>query len=217
MKNVDEALDHAALARSSTLCFFGKSAKLVAGPVSHAPDGMTQHLRAVVDGLIEFVENIEIADGYVIAHAYESAGATLAALSATVRQTLGALSDYDPAGERCMRAEIDHPSWVFRFAGQSFYPIATAPCYPQDSSRFNGGNKYTHVIMLAQAAFRRRHAPGQTQLPDSARARIRTTFAQRGMGYDLRISLSDQECYKIVKPLFLSDPPVRWWEDESGS
>lgn len=210
-------MDHVSLVKSSTHCSFGRSAKILQGPVYRTGDSHAAHLRNVIDNLTALAsgsgaESIDQTDVYLLPYEDKEVGATLAALARTVRCVLTALSDADPAREACMRQQIDAPAWIFKFAGYGFYPIATAPCYPADSSRYNGGTPYTYLMLLPQAAFIRRHPPGTKMIPNAAREHIRHEHEKHGMSYDLSISLGNFECYKIVKPLQCGAAVVRWWE-----
>lgn len=210
-------MDHVGLVRTSTHCSFGRSAKIVQGPICRNMTNHAKHLKDVIKDFTALAsgsdaESINETDVYLLPYEDKEAGATLAALAKTVRDVFTALSDADPTGGACMRQKIDAPAWIFRFAGYGFYPIATAPCYPTDSSRYNGGTPYTYIMFLPQTAFERRHPPGTKTIPNAAREHIRREHEKHGMLYDLSISLGDFECYKIVKPLQYGAAVVRWWE-----
>lgn len=210
-------MDHVSLVKSSTHCSFGRSAKIVQGPSYRTGDNHADHLENIISDFTALTSrsaavSIDETDVYLLPYEDKEAGASLAALAHTVRNVFTALSDADPAGEACMRQQIDAPAWIFKFAGYGFYPIATAPCYPADSSRYNGGTPYTYLMFLPQAAFKRRHPPGTKLIPNAAREHIRREHEKHGMPYDLSISLGDFECYKIVKPVQYGAAVVRWWE-----
>ncbi|MEQ1935961.1 MAG: YqcI/YcgG family protein [Fimbriimonadaceae bacterium] len=165
-------------------------------------------------GFVEFMDSggPDRFDAYVITYDDEGAGDSIRSLSGTVRDLFRALSDGDPAHDNCMGRKVDDPSWRFTFGGAVFYPITLAPCYPAESSRYNGGTPHTDVLFLPRAAFERRQPAGKNTLSETARQQIRREHAKHGMVYDLTISLGPFECYKVVKPINLGDQVIRWWE-----
>jgi hypothetical protein len=111
-----------------------------------------------------------------------------------------------------MRAKVDSPDWLFSFGDCKFYPIALAPCYAAESSRFNYGHTSTVILFQPVAAFERRHEPGGESIPSRLREQIRRAFHCKGQEYNLNITLGPCECFRVIKPLRNNDALVRWWE-----
>ncbi len=151
-------------------------------------------------------------DGYAVELPGPGFGATLAELARTTRRVLTFLSEHDPAGDRCLDAEVERPGWVFLFGGEPFFVNAFAPCYPVDHSRYAFGDTATLLLFQPRHSFARAFRDGQSQLPDIARARIRQEFEAHGRAYDTAISAVPFEAYRIIRPLRTGDPEVRWWE-----
>lgn len=207
--------NHASFLQSVTHCLYGKSADITHGKIYEGNENFQDFLSQVVDGMETYVSSGAHlkTDAYIVAFKDNKFGDTLPALCLTLRHLFKALSEADPAKQNCMGQKIDDPSWKFTFSGEVFYPIALAPCYPENSSRYNHGSDLTSVVFLPRDAFRRRHREGQNALPEKVKVKIREDHHAHGKPYDLSISLGQHECYKIVKPLTQGDPIVRWWEE----
>ena len=220
MTHRSDLFNHISLIQSATHCLYGKHAAIHHGNVYDGEEDITHpshqnFLLQVVEGMGAYVSSGEHlkTDAYVVVYTKNKFGKTLNALCGTLCHLFKALSAADPAKQHCMEQKIDDPLWKFTFSGEVFYPIALAPCYPQNSSRFNNGSDSTSVVFLPRDAFRRRHREGQSALVERVKVKIREDHATHGQPYDLSISLGQHECYKIVKPLGLGDPMVRWWEE----
>jgi|GEM_PF-4339300 len=215
MSNIVGQFDHAGLIKSETLCLFGKNALITMGPICKNSEDQKAFPLRVAKDFNGYVSSgtLKKSDAYMVVYEDEKYGQTLETLCKTVRDLFNALSQVDPAGQHCMNKTVDDPAWKFTYAGEVFYPLTTAPCYPKDSSRYNHGSSSTYVFFIPQNAFRRRYKEGQSALSEKSKEVIRRKHAEHGRPYDLAISLGSRECYKIVKPLRLNEPVVRWWQE----
>ena len=94
--------------------------------------------------------------------------------------------------------------------------VTFGPCYGPNSSRYAFGLDATYLLFQPRSSFVRRWAPGTDRLPDRAREAIRHDFEAAGRQYDLAITLSPREAHRVVKPVRLGEPPVRWWITDDG-
>ena len=212
-------IDHINFVKANTLCTFGRYAEMLLAPICAEGQDLRDGCKIISKDFKSCSANgkIDAVDVYLVAFEDEKRGRTLEALCKTTRELFNVLSEADPAGKHCMSKTIDDPAWIFSFAGRDFYPIATAPCYPEGSSRYNGGAPSTYIMFLAKEAFSRRYPKGHSELLTKSREAIRQKHASQGRQYDVSISLGDQECYKVIKPLKVGDVPVRWWEGDKSA
>jgi YqcI/YcgG family len=201
--------------RLRTECLFATGARLW-GSGEWPAGGLPAALAAFGDHLARLVvlPPDERPDGAVLEIPDPAAGATVERLGHTVKAVVGGLVAIDPASNGAAQLAIEDPRWTFTFAGETFFVVTFAPCYPADSSRHAFGLTATYVLLQARSSFVRRWAPGQTRLPDRSREEIRRRFATAGRPYDLAITLSPLEAHRFVKPDRPGTPPVCWWTAE---
>lgn len=198
--------------RRRTDCLYARGAQLWGSP-DWTPgnfDAGIDRFAAVLVRLAAIPET-ERPDGAVLELREPERGASVEALAMTTRAVLGALTERDPTGDRCLDAQIEHPDWWFTFADQPFFLATFAPCYGRQSSRYAFGLPDVYCLFQTRHSFVRRWAPGTERLPDDMRRRIREAFARSDRHYDLAITTSPMEAHRYVKPDRLGVPPIRWW------
>lgn len=214
-----EATTWAAAARlvviqQQTHCIFAPAARLWGSPPWQPALGLAGNLEHCLPHFIRFVDvarELRL-DGYAITLPGAEHGATLALLARHTRGVLEFLSDRDPAGDHCMRRPIESPEWVFSFGGEPFFINTFAPCYPSGHSRYGFGADDVFVLLQPRHSFARAYGKAASVVPNVARARIRSDYAAHGRRYSTAISTVPFEAHRIVRPLQIDDPPVRFWE-----
>eukprot|EP00741_Cyanophora_paradoxa_P003061 tig00000663_g2972.t1 len=142
-------------------------------------------------------------------------GETLASMAEAVRECLWALSEGDPAGERCMRApHIGGRGWRFAFCRQEYFVTSFGPCYPKESPRYAHGASSVFVLLQPYSSFLWQGVGEDTpetawEEPRTARDRIRVAFRRAGRPYTPPGNPAEQPvAHLIVRPLREGDPPV---------
>jgi hypothetical protein len=96
-------------------------------------------------------------------------------------------------------------------AGERFFMISFASCYPPESPRFNHGDQATYILLQPVSSFER-YAKDGNAITDALRNKIRKLFAANGQPYDGNISCLKNELVKMVAPLNIGDDVVEWWK-----
>jgi YqcI/YcgG family len=132
-------------------------------------------------------------------------------LGRTTLQVLDYLSANDPLGARCMKKNVEDPTWWFSFAGAKLFILTFGPCYPVSNSRYGFETVNTYLVFQPIHAFSRHLPDGDVGKSQRSREEIRRRYANAGRPYDLAITLSPYEVHRYVKPLHAGQPPVSWW------
>lgn len=151
-------------------------------------------------------------DGFVLDLGGTENGNSVHRLGKTVRCALTTLSERDPAGDGCMRREIEDPSWHFSYAGERLFVMAFGSCYEDRHPRCTFAQDVTLLFFQPDHSFERAVPRGKKLIDDRARERARFAYEDAGRPYDAAISLAPVEAYKFVRPAQLGDAVVRWWE-----
>lgn len=109
--------------------------------------------------------------------------------------------------------DIETTNWRFRVNHNVVYPMYFSNLYQSNHSRHSPyGADY--LVLLSDACFlKAAETFSATKIPLRVRDSVRWIFEDNGVLYDPIISLSDYECYKIIKPLQFSSPVIRWWDN----
>ena len=109
--------------------------------------------------------------------------------------------------------DIEKTSWRFRVNQNVVYPMYFSNLYQSNHSRHSLYDA-DYLVLLNDACFLKAAENfSDTKIPLRVRDSVRWTFEDNGVLYDPIISLSDYECYKIIKPLLLGSPVIRWWDN----
>jgi hypothetical protein len=95
--------------------------------------------------------------------------------------------------------------------GERFFMVSFASCYSKESPRFNHGDLNTYFFLQPVSSFER-HAKDNDAVSHEMRIHIRKLFARNQQPYDGEISDLRNELVKMVSPLRLGDPIIKWWE-----
>ncbi|PPK65219.1 YqcI/YcgG family protein [Actinokineospora auranticolor] len=200
--------------RTGTHCVYAPASRLWGAPDYDRDRTPEENLAGAVPLLCDFIDHTyaDNLDGFVVELAGERFGASVRALAQTTHAVLRFLSDHDPADSRCLYGEIERVSWCFAFGGEEFFVNTFAPCYPSAHSRYGFGIDRTYLLIQPRPSFTRVLRPGETVLPPPVREKVRRDYADNGRGYDPRASYCPYEAWRIVRPLDVDAPAVRWWE-----
>jgi len=215
----NSTLQHFRGIQQGTQCPFAKAAKLWGGmPEEDIDETKADKVNAAA--LTEFVRRSnsgERLDGFCIE--LPNAAATPEELGVTVRRTLTALSDKDPAAEGVMRVKyIGSRGWRFRFAKADFFVTTFAPCYPASSSRYAFNTGRAFVLLQPEVSFLRHNLPIDTPVtlepPKTIRDKTRLAFRDAGRSYHIPDTTKYPPAEHIVKPIHDDGKTIiRWWVD----
>lgn len=193
--------------RMTTECPYARGSGLIGVSADADTSGLVLLSTALVDAAASQV------DGVVFEISDPEAGGTIESLRRTIGELLRALTTAQGRADSIRPASVLQSSWWFRFDETNFFVSAFGPCYARDSSRFAFDADETYVLFLAAESFARRRAQGEDHLPIAVKRSIRGAYNDAGRKYDLSLTLSPFEAYRIVKPATYGAPPVRWWEE----
>ncbi|GAB7185709.1 hypothetical protein ATKI12_5540 [Kitasatospora sp. Ki12] len=193
-------------------CLFAARARIETVPAYGGADPYEAG-RAAGPAVADFARRVEgeELDGLVLQLADPRHGATLDALTASVRETvtgLLAVTGSDPAAEL---AHAGADGWWLSLAGVRWFLVVFAPCYPETSPRSTRGSASTFLLLQPVHAFDRHATPKGTVIAPAIRQRIRDAHHAAGTPYDSSLAQQTCEAAKFVAALNPGDPPVTWW------
>ncbi|MEV7926130.1 hypothetical protein [Kitasatospora sp. NPDC088779] len=193
-------------------CLFAARARIEAVPAYPGAEPYEAG-RAAGPLLADFARRIEDEelDGLVLQLTDPGLGATLDALTATIRETVTGLlaaTGADPAAE-LSGAGAD--GWWLRLAGIRWFLVVFAPCYPGASPRSTRGSTSTFLLLQPVQSFDRHATPKGAVIAPAIRERIRDAHYAAGTPYDSDLAQGTTEAAKFVAVINPGDPPVAWW------
>ncbi|MGW3043802.1 hypothetical protein ACWC9T_28000 [Kitasatospora sp. NPDC001159] len=201
----------AAIQRGSA-CLFAARARIEAVPAYPGADPYEVG-RAAWPALADFacrIEHEEL-DGLVLQLTNPRLGATLDALTTTVRATVTSLLAQSGADPTAELAHAGADGWWLSLAGIRWFLVVFAPCYPATSPRSTRGSASTFLLLQPVHSFDRHATPKGTVIAPAIRKRIREAHRAAGSPYDADLAQQTCEAAKFVAALKPGDPPVTWW------
>lgn len=172
-------------------------------------DALAQRLDAFVAGPAKDIGGMSI---------HSTAQMGLGDWSAFLLGLLQGLRARDSSSDEELSAGIGRASWDFVYRSARFFLAVFAPCYAPSHARWSGQPDTGIILWQPERAFRHcgvsSHAPNRSALSEQ----IWSSFAERGMPYDLELTTQAPKSWRYIKPMHLGDAPVRWWlEAEQAS
>jgi FPC/CPF motif-containing protein YcgG len=147
-------------------------------------------------------------DGFIVEFPSTKFGDSLGNLSRTMKRFLNYLDKFDPKQSGSLARNLESKKWQFNFNGLDLFFIAFAPFYPESNARNSKSDK-TYIFLQPQVMFKNKIA--RNKIKDTKEL-IRDKFDEKGQSYRGPLMDEDLESYKFVKPLYVHDPPIKWWE-----
>ena len=196
--------------QNHTSCVYAAAAKLWGASKYNELNSFEDNMFIILPQLIRFtkVAPAEHLDGFIIELPTPFFGDTLDNLARTVKRFLTYLNKFDPKESTCLSGGFEQKKWQFSFNGIDLFVIAFAPFYPETNARNSKADKM-FLFVQPQIMFKKKIARNKI---GEVKELIRTAFDKSNQSYRSDIMNADLESYKFVKPLFVSDPPVKWWE-----
>lgn len=211
----EESLEHFQAVIDSTLCPFAPDAKIWGAKAWDKALNFEENITSNLSWLERFAKvcDPEQLDGFVIeVKLDENNHSDLISLGKLLNQTLRVISTNDPAGQNCMDEEIETPTWRFSFGGVTFFISTFSDLYGPDNSRHSPHPGSFFVFFQPEKSFDHHHIHRDNPKRDNIKQNIRQSFKDHHRGYDVALVEQKIEAYKYLKPLHLSELPIKWWE-----
>jgi hypothetical protein len=106
--------------------------------------------------------------------------------------------------------EIETFRWEFRLFGVDYFPLVMAPVYPSSHPRFI---QYPQPVLLLQpeASFARRRVSSSSQTRTRLSSQCERSFERSARDYFGDITRKFPKAHRVIKPLLVQSPPIRWW------
>lgn len=87
-----------------------------------------------------------------------------------------------------------------------------ADFYPKNHPRHCPIANCCYILFQPDYAFSRRGINSRKSNRIEIANQVQSRFAKSGMSYDVEANLGTAKASRYVKPLSLSEPPIRWWD-----
>lgn len=199
-----------------TLCPFAQRAKIWGAPDVDDKKDFAHNVSQIADVLRRFcrVAPSEGLDGFVIRLDMPAQIRDLTSFSSAFLELARGLgrANKEAGLDNPMEWDISSPEWRFTFGGVSFFITTFAPFYRGDHPRFSWCRNSAFIFLQPEFSFDHHGIHSGNHKRGSIKESIRQYFSKNSIGYSSELVEQPLEALKYIKPLQLSDPPVKWWE-----
>lgn len=215
LQNTTPALNFGELSKQSP-CLFAKTSKIASHTTWNYDLTLEQNILHSLPSFYLFINKIKRLDGFVFELPSELYGRNLCEFSLTVKRVLSILSENDPAGLDCMKADfISKAGWCFSFDTETFFITTFGSIYPKTHSRHCPMKNKMYILIQPEESFYIKKLPedhGPNMVIKDIRDKIRYNFQRHLCPYYVPPTASYPMADHIVKPLV--DVAASYKEDD---
>jgi hypothetical protein len=133
-------------------------------------------------------------------------------LLAQVTHTLLAGLIHHAGGDtRQLYRGIESSEWEYTLMNRDFFPLVLSPAYPMRHPRHVRWRQPVILLQL-ESSFSRHGISSVAEGRERLSATVERAFLRMGKRYHGHITRNLPKAYRVIKPLRVSDPPIRWWD-----
>jgi hypothetical protein len=103
-------------------------------------------------------------------------------------------------------------SWDFVYRGTKFFVPTFAPFYHPNHPRYSHHEGTAFIVFQPDHCFDRHEINSKSPDRHKITETVRDLFEKGGVPYDVELVVHSIKAVRYIKPLLISDSPVRWWE-----
>lgn len=133
-------------------------------------------------------------------------------LLAEVTHTLLAGLIFHCSGEtRLLYHGIESTRWEYTLMNRDFFPLVLSPTYPIHHPRHVRWRQPV-ILLQPESSFTKHGISSAGEGRQRLSATVERAFLKAGKRYHGHITRDLPKAYRVIKPISVTDQPIRWWE-----